>query len=107
MTGLALIGAIALDGWLRWLAVLVVLGALLVLLFVFVTKRLAKGLINRLAPPADLSHVRERFATAIAEADIPTGPLGLLRLVWRLRNGVGPEIERLGLVVTRLESELD
>ena len=107
VAGLALLGAVMADGWLRWLAVLVVVFALFALLFVFITKRLAKGLINRLAPPADLSNARQHFDTAIAEADIPTDPVGFLRLVWRLRKGVGPEIERLGTVVTRLKGELD
>jgi hypothetical protein len=30
-----------------------------------------------------------------------------LRLMWRLRQGVGPEIERLGAVVARLQGQLD
>ena len=106
-TGVALVGAFFAEGWLRWLAVLVVAVGLAALLFVFVTKRLAKGLINRLAPPADLSNARQGFDTAIVEADIPTDPLGFLRMIWRLRKGVGPEIERLGAVVTRLRGRLD
>lgn len=107
VTGLAIIGTIAAGGWLRWLAVVVVVVGLGFLFFVFVTKRLAGGLINRLAPPADLSDARQHFDAAIAEADIPTDPLGFLRMVWRLRKGVGPEIERLGAVVTRLRGRLD
>ena len=104
---LALVGAIFLDGWLRWLLVFVLLMGLAVLAFVFVTKRLAMALINRIAPPVDLANSRQHFAAAIEEADIPTGPAGFFRLIWRLRKGVGPEIERLGEVVTRLESQLD
>jgi hypothetical protein len=55
----------------------------------------------------DLANSRQHFDTAIAEADIPTDPLGFLRLIWRLRRGVGPGLERLGAVVTRLLSDLD
>lgn len=44
----------------------------------------------------------ERFSTAVEEADLPTGPASLLRLIWRLRKGVGPEIERLVGVVDDL-----
>ena len=106
-SGLALAGVVFLDGWLRWLAVLVLLVGLAALAFVFITKRLATTLINRIAPPVDLANARQHFDTAIAEADLPTGPVGFLRMIWRMRKGVGPEIDRLGAVVTRLKGELD
>ena len=103
---LALIGGVFLDGWLRWLLVLVLLIALALLAFAFITKRLAMGIINRIHPPMDLTNARQHFGHAIEEADIPTGPAGFMRLIWRLRKGVGPEIERLGAVVTQLRGEL-
>jgi hypothetical protein len=102
----SIIAAIAFDGWLRWLAVVVVLLVLAFLLFVFLSKRLAKAVVNRFAPPADIGDVRANFQTAIAEADVPTGPASFLRMVWRLRKGVGPEIERLTTVVNRLREGL-
>ena len=101
------IAAVVADGWLRWLAVLVVILTLVVILFVFVTKRLAKGVINRFAPPVDIGNARTQFETAVAEADIPTGPASFMRLVWRLRKGVGPEVERLTGVVNQLRSGID
>ncbi len=104
---LALLGVLFIDGWLRWLPLIVLIAGLAMLAFVFVTKRLAMAVIYRIARPADLATSREHFQTAIEEADIPTGPTGFLRLIWRLRKGVGPEVERLGAVVTRLKSELD
>ena len=91
--------AVAADGWLRGLGVFVALLSLLFLAFVSVTKGLAKGIINRFAPPADVGDVRQQFSTAIDEADLPTGPAGFMRLIWRLRKGVGPEVERLAAVV--------
>jgi len=103
---LALLGVIFVDGWLRWLLVLVLLVGLALLVFVFVTKRLALGIVNRIGPPADLTNARQYFDSAIAEADLPTGPAGFLRLIWRLRKGVGPEVERLGDVVTKLKGQL-
>ena len=106
-TALALLGSIFLDGWWRALAIVVLLLFLAALVFVFITKRLATAVINRIAPPVDLANARQHFDTAIAEADLPTGPVGFLKLVWRLRKGIGPEVERLGAVVTRLKSELD
>lgn len=104
---LALVGAFAADGFFRWLAVFVVVVALAALLFIFVTKRLATGIINRVAPPADLGNAGAAFSNALAEAELPTGPVGFLNLIWRLRKGVGPEIERLGAVVAKLKSQLD
>ena len=95
------------DSWLRWLAVVVLLLTLGFLLLVFLSKRLAKAVINRFASPVDMAGARERFETAVAEADIPTGPTSLLRLVWRLRRGVGPEIDRLTAVVQKLRTDLD
>ena len=99
------IAGFAADGWLRWLGVVVVLVALAFLAFVYVSKRLAKAMIGRFAPPADIDDVRANFDTAIAEADIPTGPASFLRMIWRLRKGVGPEIDRLAGVVNRLRGE--
>jgi len=103
----AILIVVLVDGFFRWLALFVVVAALALVVFVFVSKRLATGIINRLAPPMDLANASQHFDSAVAEADIPTGPIGFLRLIWRLRNGVGPELERLGAVVTRLRSELD
>ena len=102
----ALVGAFLIDGWLRWLIILVLLAGLAGLGFLFVSKRLALRLINRLAPPADLSSIRHKIDGAIAEANLPTGPVGFLKMIWRLRKGVGPEIERLGSVIARFKSDL-
>ena len=77
-----LVGAVLLDGFWRALAVLVLLVALLGLAFIFGTRRLALGLIGRIAPPAELAGARGHFDAAIAEADLPAGPAGFLRLVW-------------------------
>ncbi len=104
---LALIGVLLIDGWLRWLTMLVLLAGLAALAIVFLAKRLATSLIGRLASPVDLADSRQYFNAAIAEADLPTGPIGLLRLIWRLRKGVGPEVKRLGEVISRLKSELE
>ncbi len=95
------------TGWLRWLAVIVVLLALAFLFFVLLSQRFAQAIINRFAPPVDMAQTRTSFESAIAEADIPTGPASFLRLVWRLRKGAGPEIERLATVVNRLRADLD
>lgn len=104
---LAALGVVFGDGWLRGLAVLVLLVCLAFLVFVYVSRRFAKAIINRFAPPVEMSQVRANFDAAVAEADLPTGPVSLLRLVWRLRKGVGPEVDRLLGVVSRLRDDLD
>lgn len=47
----SLVIAVLVDNWLRWLAVLTFLLALGFLLAVFISKRLAKATISRIAPP--------------------------------------------------------
>ena len=95
------------DSWLRWLALFFCLLALGFLLFVDITKRFAKATISRIAPPVDIAPARTQFDVAVAEADLPTGPVRFLRLMWRLRKGFGPEVDRLIAVVSRLRSELE
>lgn len=95
------------DGLIRWPAGFLALVALGVVAFVYLARRLALRIINRLAPPVGLAGSRQVFDTALAEADIPTGPVGFMRLIWRLRRGVGPEVARLGAVASRLKSDLD
>ncbi len=94
------------EGWLRGLSIVLLLLVLAFLAFVWLSRRLAKGVVNRIAPPLDLAETRARFESALAEADLPDGPVSFLRLVWRLRKGIGPEVERLAGVVQRLQSDL-
>jgi len=102
---LTAVSTVVTDSWLRWLALLFCLFALGFVLFVFITKRFATATISRIAPPVDIASARTQFDVAVAEADIPTGPVGFLRLMWRLRRGVGPEVDRLIAVVNQLRSE--
>ena len=39
-------------------------------------------------------------------ADLPTGPIAIVRFLFRLRNGVGSEVRRLGTVMEDLRTEL-
>ena len=103
---LGVLGVVLLSGFWRALAVVVLVLCLGGLVFVFLSRRMALGMVARIAPPTELSGVRGHFDAALAEADLPTGPAGFLRLIWRLRKGVGPEVERLGEVVARLQQEL-
>jgi hypothetical protein len=102
---LTAVSTVVTDSWLRWLALLFCLFALGFVLLVFITKRFATATISRIAPPVDIASARTQFDVAVAEADIPTGPVGFLRLMWRLRKGVGPEVDRLIAVVNQLRSE--
>ena len=106
VAAVALIGVVSLGGFWRGMAVVILLLSLLALLFVYVSRRFALVLVSRIAPPAELAGAREHFDAALTEADLPTGPVAFLRLIWRLRKGVGPEVERLGEVVGRLQDRL-
>lgn len=104
---LGLVGMMMLDGIWSGLSFALLMIALGALAFVFLSKRLALRLVARIAPPSELAEIGEHLDVAVAEADLPTGPMAFIRLVWRLRKGIGPEVERLGEVVARLEERLD
>lgn len=95
--------AVFAHGWVRFVGILVAVLTVAFLVFVFVSKYVTKAVIGRFATPVE--GARERFSAAVDEADLPTGPVAFLRMVWRLRNGVGPEVERLEAVVDRLRTE--
>ena len=43
---------------------------------------------------------------AVEELDLPTGPVSVLRLLWRLRRGVDEEIERVREIGAELTARL-
>lgn len=102
-----LVGVVALDGAWRGMSIALFVIGLIALAFVALSRWLALRLITRFAPPSRRADVGEHFDAAVAEADLPTGPMAFLRLVWRLRKGISPEVERLGAVVVRLQKRLD
>lgn len=103
---IGLIGAFALDGVWRGLAILVVVVGLLAAFVVYLLRRLAVGAIGRFASPVSLGDKRELIAKAIDTADLPSGPITALRFLRRIRKGVGPEFERLRDILDELATGL-
>lgn len=96
---------VVLDGAGRWLAALTVLVGLGMIVVTWGARRLATAILSRFAPPELAEEQRDRVTAAIDEAGIPTGPLSGLRFAWRLRQGVGAEVDRLRDVANRLQSQ--
>lgn len=98
---------IVLDGPVRWLAVLTVLLGIAMIVITWGARRLATAILSRFAPPELAEDQRDRVTAAIEEAGIPTGPLSGTRFAWRLRRGVGTEVDRVLDVARRLQADLD
>ena len=97
---------VVLDGPVRWLAVLTVLLGIGLIVITWGARRLATAILSRFAPPELAEEQRARVTAAIDEAGIPTGPLSGVRFAWRLRRGVGAEVDRIREVAERLQAEM-
>lgn len=101
----SLILAALLDGGLAWLFGFVAIAALGVLLVTVIGRWLLLRAVKLVADPA--SDPQQRVKAALEEADLPTGPVRVVRLLARLgRGGADDEIDRLRGVVTRLADDL-
>ncbi|MDH4171327.1 MAG: hypothetical protein OEW42_17230 [Acidimicrobiia bacterium] len=98
----AMVGAAISDGW--WRAPFV-LFAITVAAVSWAVQRLALIGIARIGPP--ISGHRQAVGRALEEADLPTGPLSLLRLGRRVfTRGMGHEFDRLITIVADLDASL-
>ncbi len=103
---LALVGAVLADGGVRLGLGVVAVIALFVAAATVVLRRLVVAVVGRIGAPADLRHHRAAISRAIETAELPTGPWTAFKMAWRLRRGVGPEVDRLHDIVSRLSTEL-
>ncbi len=103
---LAGVGAVVGDGVLRLLLVAVAILAALIAVVTVVLRRLVVAAVGRIGTPADLRHHRTSIDRALERAELPTGPWTAFKMAWRLRKGVGPEVDRLHDIVSRLSTEL-
>jgi hypothetical protein len=103
---LAVIGAVVADGGLRILLVALAALALVVAAVTVLLRRLVVAAIRRIGQPRRLDAHRAAIDRAIDQAELPTGPWTALKAAWRLRKGVGPEVDRLHGIVDRLTNEL-
>ena len=104
-----LVGVVAAVGWggfVRGLGITLVLVGLIVVLLVMLVRTMALAAINKFATPTSLAEKREVIDRAMDRADLPTGPIAIVRFLVRLRRGVGPEVARLDTVLDDLREEL-
>ena len=100
------VAAIGFGGFLRGLAILFALIGLSIVLLVGLVRKLALVAIRRFATPTSLAEKRDVIDRAMDDADLPTGPISILRFLSRLRRGVGSEVRRLDAVLDDLRDEL-
>lgn len=106
---LMVLGCIAAIGWggfVRGLGITVVLIGLIIVLLVGLLRAMALGAINKFATPTSLAEKRDVIDRAMERADLPSGPISIVRFLVRLRKGVGSEVERLDTVLDDLRDEL-
>lgn len=102
---IAVVLAVVTSGWWTafWAVIAVVAGGSAGL--VWLLGVVARRLISRLGPP--LTGHRQAVAQALDEADLPTGPLSLLRLGRRVQKaGADDELRRLWSIVDDLRADL-
>lgn len=107
--GFMVIGVIAAIGWggfVRGLGITVVLVGLIIVLLVGLLRAMALGAINKFATPTSIAEKRDVIDRAMERADLPTGPISIVRFLVRLRKGVGSEVGRLDAVLDDLRDEL-
>lgn len=103
------IGAATAIGWggaLRGLGITLVLIGLILVLLVALVRAMAVGAINKFATPTTIAEKRDVIDHALERADLPAGPISVIRFLVRLRRGVGSEVERLDSVLDDLREEL-
>ena len=98
--------AIGFGGFVRGLAITILLLGLIIVLLVALLRALALGAIRKFATPTSLAEKREVIDHAMERADLPTGPIGIVRFLVRLRRGVGSEVRRLDTVLDELRDDL-
>lgn len=101
-----LLFAVFLGGFFRGLGITMVLVGLIIILTVALIRALALGTIRKFATPHSIAEKREEIAIATEKADLPTGPLSVIRFLFRLRKGVGSEVERLDTILDDLREEM-
>ena len=104
---LALIGAAVLGPAGRVVCILVLVAALGAALLIVAARRVVVGLLDRGIDTTSLADKRAALDDAIEELDVPAGPISLMRFAWRLRRGVGAEVDRVADLARRLQRDLD
>jgi len=90
----------------RGLAITIALLGLIAFLTIALIRTVALTTIRKFATPQSIAEKREEIDRAMDRADLPTGPLSVIRFIYRLRRGVGTEVERLDVIIDDLREEL-
>lgn len=98
--------ALLFGGFGRGLGITMVLVGLIIILIVGLVRALALGTIRKFATPHSIAEKRDEIDSAMEKADLPTGPVSVIRFLYRLRKGVGPEVARLDTIMEDLRDEL-
>ena len=101
-----LLSAVLFGGFVRGLGITMVLVGLIIILTVALIRALALGTIRKFATPQSIAEKRDEIDSAMEKADLPTGPITVIRFLYRLRKGVGPEVQRLDTIMHDLRDEL-
>ena len=113
LTALALVGVLAIVGlvaaptWGKVLCALILVVAAVGALFTLAARRAVVALLDRGIDRTDLASHREAIDRAVDELELPSGPISMARLAWRLRRGTGDELDRIKTIAARLQDELD
>lgn len=103
---LGVLAAVVFGGFVRGLGVTLALVGVIIVLIVALARALALGTIRKFATPQSIAEKREEIDRAMERADLPTGPVSVIRFLYRLRKGVGSEVERLDVIIDDLRDEL-
>lgn len=107
IVGLAVLGAVLVEGGLRVVLVAIAVVVGVVLLTGLLLRRVATFVVAKLAPPADLEANQAAFDEAVEQLGLPLGPISAPRFALRLRKGVDVEIDRMAAVLVELKGRLD
>ena len=113
LTALGVVGVVAIAGlvaaptWGKVVCALILAAVVVGVLLAFVARRAIVALLDRGIDRTDLASHRDAVDRAVAELDIPSGPISMARLAWRLRRGTGDEVDRIKTVALRLQNDLD
>ncbi len=100
------LGAVAFGGSMRGLGITLVLIGLIIVLVVALVRAMALGSIRRFATPTSIAEKRGVIDQTMETADIPRGPVSVVRFLYGVSKGAKPEVERLTTVMDDLRDDL-
>ena len=100
------LAAVGFGGFMRGLGITFVLVGLIIVLVNALIRTMALSAIGGFATPTSIVEKRAVINRTMEQADLPTGPISVIRFLYRLRNGVTSEQRRLERVMDDLRDDL-